>query len=692
MRNVAHNRELVAMSKMKAAKKALAMGCVALMASFAFTATAFAATVHGADYHSTGSALESGQINVLGVDGSAGETVFLTVKSGNTVLAKNRPYTIGKDSEAGESGEWAGVATLDVSALNPNALDGTYTIEAYADRADSDLLYSGAIYGVFADLPDGTSKLIGTRTVNASEAAERAFEPEETLFVDNKNYKLAADQKKTGAGVLNFTYDAYDQATSVDGVIKYTNAAGEVVASTKIPGLAYGEERSVEVPNVVVADNGDMYRTVFFNNEVVASNPGRTSYSIYCTQMSEASKTLAGYYVATIQMVDEAGNVIANDSVNVTGDFVYTAPEIIYKTVTENGEQAVITYRIDGSPTINLSAANDGVVSRERTITVKYTADPRDASEVEVVFNLYDGSKSKAKKEKRSLGTKKVVCTDENSPVMPDEQLEVNGVKYNLVGSPSDYAYTLHNGELPSISVYYVPEGFVIREAYDVTVNYVNFLTGEVVESHSYTSDPYENARISISTPETFSNGGVDYVRLAGQEADIQHSYYSDIPSYTVYYRDKNDTLSSDVVINNIRVVYADGTTEGGEATDAAGNVIETDAGTTAGGADADAGAAAGGAQAMQLNDESTYNVFDGAGNATMTNESGVDSNTERIEDSETPLASGFDRGGTSSAASSLMQSSAWIIPLAIAVVVVIAAVVVLMTIRRRKNEETNEF
>ena len=36
--------------------------CVALMASFAFTATAFAATVHGADYHSTGSALESGQI------------------------------------------------------------------------------------------------------------------------------------------------------------------------------------------------------------------------------------------------------------------------------------------------------------------------------------------------------------------------------------------------------------------------------------------------------------------------------------------------------------------------------------------------------------------------------------------------------------------------------------------------------
>ena len=682
------------MSKMRAAKQALAMSCVALMASFAFTATAFAATVHGADYHSTGSALESGQINVLGVDGSAGETVFLTVKSGNTVLAKNRPYTIGKDSEAGESGEWAGVATLDVSALNPNALDGTYTIEAYADRADSDQLYSGAIYGVYADLPDGTSKLIGTRTVNADEASQRAFEPEETLFIDSKNYKLAADQAKTGAGALNFKYDEYDQTTTVDGVIKYTNAAGEVVASTKIPGLAYGEQRNVDIPTVVLADNGDVYRTVFFNDQVVASNPGRTSYSIYCTQMSEASKTLAGYYLATIQMVDESGNVIASDSVNVTGDFVYTAPETIYKTVSNNGESAVMTYRIDGSPTINLSAANDGVSSRERTITVSYKADPLDASEVEVTFNLYDGSKSKAKKEKRSLGTKKVVCTDENSPVMPDEQLEVNGVKYNLAGSPSDYAYTLHSGQMPAISVYYVPEGFVVPDAYDVTVNYVNFLTGEVVESHSYKSDPHENARIIISTPETFSNGGVDYVRLAGQEADIQHSYYSDIPTYTVYYRDKNDTLSSDVVINNIRVVYADGTTEGGEATTADGGVVtEGDGGTTAGGADADAGAAAGGAQALQLNDEGTYNVFDGAGNTTMTNESGVDSNTERIEDTETPLASGVGTGATSSAASSLTSTlSNWVLPVGIAAVVLVIAIVALVTIRRRKNDDMYEM
>ena len=68
-----------------------------------------------------------------------------------------------------------------------------------------------------------------------------------------------------------------------------------------------------------------------------------------------------------------------------------------------------------------------------------------------------------------------------------------------------------------------------------------------------------------------------------------------------------------------------------------------------------------------------------------MTNESGVDSNTERIEDNETPLASGFDRGGQSTAASSLAGMA---IPIGIGLLVVLAAVAAIMVIRRRKNEE----
>lgn len=661
------------MKTMSKAKRALATMCVAAVASCTLAGSAFAATVQGADYHGTGSALESGEVEVLNVDGSAGEVIFLTVRAGDTVLARNLPYTIGENAGAGDGAAWAGVATLDIDGLNLNALDGTYTIEAYANRAGGEPLYSGALYGVYADLPDGTSKLIGTRTADAAELAARTFDPAETLYVGGHTYRLVGQ-----TDALRFAYEEYDEATTVDGVVKFTNATGDVVATTKIPGLAYGEERAVEIPSVVTADNGDMYRTVFFKDHVMAANPGQTSFSVYCTQMSEADKTLAGYYLATIKMVDEEGNVIATDSVNVTGEFVYTAPTSIYKTETVNGEQAVVTYDVDGSNVIRLSAANDGVVNRERTITVNYVAQPLDATEVNVTFNLLDGSKRVNDKD-RNLGTQQVVANDATPTVVPEAEIDVNGTKYYLAGNPSDYAYVLHSGAVPSIDAYYVPEGYEAPGAYNVTVNYVNFLTGATVESHSYTSDPNENARIIIETPANFSADGVDYVRLGGQEAAIQHGYYSGIAEYTVYYRDVNDTLTSGTVINTIRVVYVDGTTTGGDAVD----------GAAAGAGDA---ADADGATALQLNAGRTYNVLDGDSNATLTNESGVDSNTERIEDSETPLASGFGQGGTSSAASSFMTQASWAVPVIIGIVVALIVLFAVMARRRRKSNDMYEM
>ena len=95
----------------------------------------------------------------------------------------------------------------------------------------------------------------------------------------------------------------------------------------------------------------------------------------------------------------------------------------------------------------------------------------------------------------------------------------------------------------------------------------------------------------------------------------------------------------------------------------------------------------------MQLNVARTYNVLDGTdNNATLTNESGVDSNTERIEDSETPLASGFDTGASSSAASSLASIAQWALPVGIGVVGVIIALIAFLAIRRRKNDDMYEM
>lgn len=669
------------------AVRVAAFALAAAIGASAFAGSAYAATVHGADFHGSGSALESGEVDVLNVDGSAGETVFLTVKGGGETIAQNLPYTIGENASAGDAATYAGVATLDIDGLNLDALDGTYVIEAYSDRAGSEQLYSGALYGVYADLSNGTSKLIGTRTADASETTSRAFQPPETLYVDGKTYRLVGQASTSGAGSLHFTYEAYDESTTVDGVVKYIDATGNAIASTKIPGLEYGETRSVSIPSIITADNGDLYRTVFFADSVTVSNPGKTSYSIYCTKMSEADQALAGFYLATIQLVDGSGHVIATDSVNVTGEFLYTAPSVIYKTETvdaQTGETAVVTYRLNQEAAIRLSAADDGVVNRERTITVRYEAEPLDSAEVTVTFNLVDGSK-RVNEEGRVFGTYQTVATDETSTVEPEREIDLGGVSYYLVGDPSDYAFTLHEGMVPSIDAYYVPEGYEAPGPYDVTVNYVNFLTGAVIESHSYTSDAGGNARITIDSPGEFSVDGVDYVKLAGQEAAIAHSFYSGIQSYTVYYRDKNDELSSGVVINAVRVVYEDGSAAGGDA-----DASAQDASATA--ADDGTQTADDGAQALQLNPGRTYNVFDGDGNATLTNESGVDSNTERIEDNETPLASGFDRGASSSAAASWASSTQWLLPAGIALAVLAVALVAVVVIRRRNDDDDDAY
>ena len=670
------------MMKTNAAKRALAALCAAAIASSAWAGSAFAATVSGADYHGTGSALESGEVEVLNVDGSAGETVFLAVKAGDATLAKTLPYTIGATA-AEDASAYHGIATLDIAGLDLNALDGTYAVEAYANRAGNELLYSGALYGVYADLLDGTVKLIGTRTANSTELEGRAFEPAETLYDNGRTYRLVGEAAAEG-GSLHFAYEAYDEATTVDGVIKYTDAAGATIATTKIAGLAYGEERTVDIPSVITADNGDLYRVVYFKGSVTAVNPGQTSFSIYCAKMTEADKALAGFYVATIQMVDEQGSVIATDSVDVTGEFAYTAPTEIYKTEvvdSATGETAVVTYAIQADPVIRLSAAGDGVLNRARTITVPYEAQPLDAAQVTVTFNLVDGSKRVFDKD-RVLGAVQVVATEANATVAPESEVEIDGTTYYLAGDASDYAYTLHSGATPSIDVYYTPAGYSASEAYDVTVNYVNFLTNEVIESHSYASDANANARILIETPSELSANGASYVRLAGQEDDIQHSYFSGIAEYTVYYRDVNDTLTSGTVINTIRVVYLDGTTTGATADAAAATGV-------AGAADA----IAEGATALQLNAARTYNVLDGAdNNATLTNEGGVDSNTERIEDTATPLAQGVGSGATSTAATSLTSSLTWLAPAAIAAAVAIIAIAAFLSWRRRKSSDMYEM
>lgn len=440
------------MKTMKAAKRTLAMLCAIVAATLALTGTAFAATVHGADYVAGGSEFvkqdatadkDVNKIDVLNVGGKQGDTIFLTVLRDGRVAAKNLAFTI-EPSQSGSQEDWGGswgsIATIDISNFDlANDLNGKYTVKAFADRAGSQELYSGKIYGVYADLPNNKSMLIGMRTVNDAEATGRTFTAPTNIYSNGKSYRLKGDA--TGKDQLHFAYEEYDPAKTVDGVISFRDADGNVVA-TKTYKVTSGEplelsynatSASARIPSVVADKNGNRYRTVFLGGKIVMEYPGKTSYSMYCVKMSAQDESLAGYYKQDIEMVDEAGNVIARDSVYVTGNFVYTLPERIYKKTRVESMQAdaVVIYQLkDQKNTIEFKA--DSMNATKPAVQAKY-ASLEPTADTEVTFNLIDGSKRVLDRKSGLIEPpKKVMATPDTPTVVPDATVTVDGKAYKI--------------------------------------------------------------------------------------------------------------------------------------------------------------------------------------------------------------------------------------------------------------------
>ena len=176
---------------------------------------------------------------------------------------------------------------------------------------------------------------------------------------------------------------------------------------------------------------------------------------------------------------------------------------------------------------------------------------------------------------------------------------------------------------------------------------------------------------MKFTAPERFSSGGVDWVRLGGQEEPIRHNYYSQNKTYTVYYRDASQELESAPVITQVRTLYEE--QQVAAATPAAGTAA--------------AGAAAAGGEAATttaaLNEGTTYNVPGGEGvNPTATAQDGRTATQERIEDDAVALSDGLD----SAPANEQQGFPIWAIPVAIAVLAAIGGIAFFASRRRNGN------
>ena len=674
--------------------------------------------VSGTDYvYSEGK--DAGGIDVLTVTGQKGQMVYvnLTEKSagGDRVLASHLAYTLDDPSgETDANGDTVGVVSIDVS---PQALvnsGSTYAIEVFADRAETTSLYSGTISMLYAKYGDGAPEPLMVRTLSQDE--KRPMEVPQTMNRNGATYKLTSPDPTDVDGKLTYAYALSDDiANEIQAHVTYYAEGTDTAIKTDAVTLQKGESSTLEVPAIVSANDGKLYRTLFLSDSLTVAYPGVSEYAVMCHELNDSWGNVGSFFEAKIQYVNTSGESLGvADSVIVNKDYTYTAPTYLY--VTENG--TVKEYVLKDQSTAKLTLS-PGQAEGTQTFEFVYDVLPDTAERTWTVI-LENGSVS-------PTDPNRVIdrITYRGAPGTTVEhktqqELTVSGKAYiPTAQAQQTYSHTfgVADAEVEQV-IYYVPKDYVPPEAYDLTVKYVNIANNEVIDSQTYTASPSMRADLELVSPESFSKNGVEWVRLDGQEMPIRHGFYSPAREYVVYYRDINDDLHATTVIRNVRVVYVDeqgntvsrpttvvdnGTTTTTGATTTAGGT-PADAGTTEGGAtpaDAgtatDAGAATGagttadggaatvaGPTDTGLPTGGNLVAIDGAEGQTTVGQDGTDLATQRIEDDTTPLAGPSSNNGSPNQAALIGGISA-------AVAAALGIVLFFVFKRRKQNKATDE-
>lgn len=681
--------------------------------------------VSGIDYYyGTGEASKT--IDVLSVTGSEGDTVFVEMTEDGKVIASHLPFTLGADTGVAEGEGYVGAVSVTIDGFDPAK---TYAIRVYEDREQSgDLLYEGTITPVYAQLNDGEPQLLAMRTMGDDDA-NRAFNAPATYTLGNATYQLVSNEPVSEEGQpLTYAYKLAAEAESIDGSITYVDDAGNVLMTTPIEGIKEGESRTVAIPPIITVGEGtnaSYWRTVCFGGAVKASYPGTSDFTILCKSLGDAVGNKNGFHKATINYVDSDGKVLFSDSVTVTGTYRYTPPSQFTK---KTGVLYDVYGLAEGQGSITLSPTTEGVENGEKVYNIVYNT-PGDGEPMPWTIVLENGS-ADPKSAARKISTEvKQVEPGTTATYTVKPEIEIDGQTYVPVTTTQpEYSYEYGSGVNPILTIYYVPEGWEPKDPYDITVRYVNIANGEVLEEHTLTSRYQDRDFLEIASPEGFTQGGVEYVRLAGQDESLWHDYFSSTRDYTIYYRDINDDLSANIVITRTRVVYDNAgattttteggatvteggtttgttttesgttTTEGGAATgttDATGTTAAD--GTAAAGDAAAAGGAAGadGATAdLTIPEGDGLTVIEGTDTdtATVVDGTGRDLNTMRIEDDETPLASLTDEDNAANAtgaASAINKNGVLIVGIVAAIAAACAIVFFVFFKRRKKQDET---
>lgn len=508
---------------------------------------------------------------------------------------------------------------------------------------------------------------------------------------------------------LVVTYNQVE-ADAISGAVKYVDVDGNIIDTEIVENLGAGKEVAIKKSFFKTAtDEGGQETTHYYRviqrltGSTVMLTPEQATKQI---RVMEVKNTEAGAYQVTINYVDDNGNTLWTDSVDVKGKgYQYTLPNSFSMSAVTNAADAPTTDRDKGQWGINYYTLDSWTLETNATddnaaIGARSTESQQGNPVVAFEAGAYPAGRTVTAKYVSQATTKKVNLTvmeinGETGALIDKIHYEVTpeqtatytpAPKDGLVPwsgnmEPITYAWEdLEKGTDVLQYVYYVPKDYTPGDTYDITVQYMNIANSQILRSETITVDPETNDFVNILGEERFSLGDDTYVRLAGQETAIRHAYFSPARTYTIYYRDVNDELSSQItirrtqIIDTERVVTVPGTTVMTAAPVAAAAPAAAPADAAAP-ATVDAGVGTGDAAAVINDDDNPL--------ATL---GGQDTGTERaIVDDENPLYSGLAQDvATSGSGMALAVATG-------AVVLVAAGLGLYWWMRRRKkNEQTS--
>jgi hypothetical protein len=615
---------------------------VAMVLSFTVFAFANQApTVSGADCQLS-QASEEG-LAVLSVSGEDGATVYVDVADANgNPVAERLAFQVNSDNAAPQAnGRLVGTVGIDVDGGDAAVLVGD-TVTAYSDHeAQGTPLFTGKIYGVYAELEgSGASQLVGLRTIGTE---QRAFVPQEQADFDGTAGVLKRDAQGQPVSTIkgdSITY-TYEKVTagSDEAKIDFVDESGNVVSSKSVPGIAQGASKAVKLDEALIAQDANgkqsLFRVLDYDGVVTLSNPSFMHAVVNVKQMSSEDIAGSGSCFATVKCVDadNPSTVLMADRIYVQGTFSYTLPEKIYQG--EGAQTSVYTLVDSGNPTVTFDASEGE--------TVKQATYKKETVHNNWTVVCYDASNSNgAELARQTLST---------ADAFDAQNITVDGKTYVPAQGARSYTFA-ESGSL--LYVYYVPQGYT-PASYDVTINYVDAVHGGVLQSTTQTVSPDMQADVQFDPEESFEANGITYALVPNQKLPVRIGYGSRA-SYTVYYYNQAEPLADQTAVVRTRVVYLPGNQTGQNGT-------------------------------QTLTEGQTYNAVSNAatGGATLTNGSGQDTASTQIDENETPTASAADISG--------QGLPSWVVPLVIGLVIALIAVALIAfaVVRRRKNSKSEE-